>query len=452
MPKLSILEKNAYLDILVKNNGIWVYLAYSDLNAGREYILSDYTDLNALRFLLDDNVFTKEFWFDYFNNLEKVFNWDIVDKDKGSIFTFRKFAEEGDGVSGVRVQIDDNQQYFSKVFDSVREFSSDISLRVIDDKYMYSILDGLCDRMDCDDMVYIDMDIYNFSIFRVSKIYEKGRPIGQKLYTKSKMSWKDDISLIDSLKDDRFRAFLSAEISEKNLVNMWGNFVLDKPLTVKDPQLLDVIRGYSTIQNFSIYRDNKKKIETFGREYTKSTMIVSGSIPRILGKSKTLLTIIDGLEMGGNFDCYFDWDSRLISFGKSFVSATNSTDIILTRQTVLPPMTKVFMPYVKTKQKDKIVFSGDIESVSIEKNDFYILSSQYTYKELPKHKDKLVITGQFKNDSKLQPVGETELNLISMPGVNEIEALLFDCRNRPIIYGPDAYANKIKLQSWINDN
>lgn len=158
MPKLSILEKNAYLNILVKNNGIWVYLAYSDLNATREYVLSDYTDLNALRFLLDDNVFTKEFWFDYFDNLEKVFNWDIVDRDKGSIFTFRPFREEGDGISGVRVQIDDNQEYFSKVFDSVREFSSDVSLRVIDDQFMYSLLDGLCERMNCDDMMYIDME------------------------------------------------------------------------------------------------------------------------------------------------------------------------------------------------------------------------------------------------------------------------------------------------------
>jgi len=452
MPKLSILEKNAYLDILVKNNGVWVYLAYSDLNAGREYILSDYTDLNSLRFLLDDNVFTKEFWFDYFNNLEKIFNWDIVDKDKGSIFTFRQFQQEGDGISGVRVQIDDNQQYFSKVFDSVRDFSSDISLRVVDDKYMYSILDGLGDRMNCDDIMYVDMDTYDFSIFRVSRVYEKGRAMSQKLYTKSKMSWKEDITLIDSIQDERFKAFLSAEISEKNLVNMWGNFVLDKPLTVKDPQLLDVIRGYATIQNFSIYRDNKKKIETFGREYTNSVMIVSGSIPRVLGKSKTLLSIIDGLEMGGNFDCYFDWDTRLLAFGKSFINATNSTDIILTKPTVLPPMTKVFLPYVKTKQRDKIVLAGDIESINIPKNDFYIFSSKYTYKLLPKHKEKLVISGQFRNGAKQQPLGETDLNIISIPGISEVEALLFDCRNRPIIYGPDAYANKLKLEAWIDDN
>ncbi len=452
MPKLSIFEKNAYLNILVKNNGIWVYLAYSDLNAAREYILSDYTDLNALRFLLDDNVFTPEFWFDYFDNLEKVFNWDIVDREKGSLFTFRKFIEEGDGISGVRVQIDDNQRYFSNIFDSVREFSSDISLRVIDDKFMYSVLGGLCDRLDCDDLMYVDMDIYDFSIFRVRKVYEKGKAMTEKLYTKSKISWKDDISLIDSLKDDRFKAFLSADISERNLVNLWGNFVLDKPLTVKDPHLIDVIRGYSTIQNFSIYRDNKKKIESFGKEYTNSVMVVSGSIPRVLGKSKTLFTIIDGLEMGGNFDCYFDWDSRLIAFGKSYINATESTDIILTKKVVLPPMVKAYIPFVKTKQSEKVVLSGSIESLSIPKNDFYILSSLYTYMELPRHRDRLVINGIFKNGAKQQPLGETELNLVSIPESDEIEALLFDCRVRPIIYGPDAYSNRLKLQSWMNDN
>ena len=90
--------------------------------------------------------------------------------------------------------------------------------------------------------------------------------------------------------------------------------------------------------------------------------------------------------------------------------------------------------------------------MNIEKSDFYILSSQYTYKQLPKHREKLVINGEFKNGAKQEPLGETELNLISIPGVDEIEALLFDCRQRPIVYGPDAYANKIKLQAWISDN
>ncbi len=95
--------------------------------------------------------------------------------------------------------------------------------------------------------------------------------------------------------------------------------MIDRPIFVQDRPLLDIVRSYATIQNFSLFRDNRKKIETFGREYTRSAMIITGNIPRVLGKSKTLMTIIDGLEITGNFDCYFDLDLRTIAYGKSYV-------------------------------------------------------------------------------------------------------------------------------------
>jgi len=452
MPKLSILEKNAYINILIKDNAIWAYLAYMDYNANREYILSDYTDLNALKFLLDDNIFSKDFWLDFFNNLEAVFNWNIVDKDSSSIFTFRRFAEEGDGISGVRVQIDDNQDFFQEIFESVRNFSNDVSLRVIDDKYMASLMEGLAKRLDIDDLVLVDMDIFDFSIFRVKTEYERGKPTGKTSFTKSKLSWSDEISLIDSVKDNRFKAFLASDISSRNLTNTWANFVIDKPLVVKDESLIDIIRSYSTIQNFSIYKDNKDKIDTFGKEYTKNALIVTGNIPRILGKSKTLLTVIDGLELTGSFDCYFDTDLKTIAFGKSLINATESTDIILTRGSILPKYTKVVIPNIKNKANNKVLLSGKIQSLDIDPTDFYILSAQYTFLKLPKHKEKLLISANFREGIKTFILGEQSLEYISVPGISEIENILFDFRNRPIIYGPDAYSNKNKLKAWINDN
>ena len=66
MKNLSLLEKNAYLSIIIKDNGIWAHLAYTDFNAGREYILSDFTDLTPLRYRLDDDVFNRKFWQEYF--------------------------------------------------------------------------------------------------------------------------------------------------------------------------------------------------------------------------------------------------------------------------------------------------------------------------------------------------------------------------------------------------
>ena len=173
MSKLPLFEKNAYLSIVIKDNGLWTHLAYTDHNASREYILSDFTDLNPLRYRLDDEVFNINFWNEYFNSLEKLFSWDIVQKDKANIFTFKKFSKEGDGVSGVRIQIDDNQKFFTKIFNSIRTFSNDISLRVIDDKYMYSLLDGISEKLGYEDLLYIDMDIYDFTVYRVRKVFDK---------------------------------------------------------------------------------------------------------------------------------------------------------------------------------------------------------------------------------------------------------------------------------------
>lgn len=451
MAKLSVLKKNAYINILVKDNAIWAQLAYTDFNANREYILSDYTDLNALKFLLDDNVFTKEFWFEYFDTLEKVFDWNIVDRDKDSVFTFRGFAKEGDGVSGVRVQIDDNQEFFSEIFDSVRDFSNEVALRVIDDAYINTFMQGLSTRMEVDDLLIVDMDLFDFSVFRITAEYEKSKPTGKKIFSKSKISWKDEIPLIDSIKDARFGAFLATDISEKNLQNMWGNFVIDRPIFVQDRPLLDVIRSYATIQNFSLFRDNKKKIETFGREYTRSAMIITGNIPRILGKSKTLMSIIDGLEITGNFDCYFDLDLRTIAYGKSYIEMTDSTDILLTRNSLLPKMTKVIIPQSKAGMRNRVVFSGKIQGVDVDESDFYALSSQYTLVEMPPHENRLLIEGTFRNGLKMIPLGETKISYMSTPESTKIESVLFDCRPRPIVYGPDAQANKLKLQAWLND-
>ena len=199
MSKLPLLEKNAYLSLVIKDNGLWAHLAYTDHNARREYILADFTDLHPLRHRLDDDVFTKEFWFNYFDNLERVFNWEIVDRDKNAIFTFRSFKNEGDGVNGIRVQIDDNQEFFDKIFASIRTFSKDISLRVVDDRYMQETLEELIDRGEYEDIMYVDMDLMDFSVFRVKKIYDKKGKVERKVFSRAKISWKDDLSLVDSV-------------------------------------------------------------------------------------------------------------------------------------------------------------------------------------------------------------------------------------------------------------
>lgn len=450
MSKLSLLEKNAYLSIVIKDNGIWAHLSYTDHNANREYIVSDFTDLNPLRYRLDDDVFSKGFWFEYFDNLEKVFNWDLVDRNKLTIFTFRKFKNEGDGLTGIRIQIDDNQKFFDKIFSSLRDFSRDISLRVIDDLYVQNILNGLIEKSEYEDLVYVDMDLLDFSIFRVKKVYDNKKKKEGFVFSRSKLKWNNEFLAIDSVKDNRFKAFLATDLSVKEIFNYWSNFILNRVFSSDDPNLMDILRSYSTIQNHSIYRDNKEKLEGFGISKGESAIIISGYIPRILGKSKSLLTLIDGLELGGKFDCYWDLDLKLLSYGRSYINGINSTDIILTRKEVMSLSTRVLLPYTKAeKTASKVLFAGNIQSISMGKNEFFAMSPEYTYIELPKHEDKLIIEGEFKNGAYTLPDKDKSVGFVSTPGGKEYESLLIDGRPRPVVYGPDSYSNKLKLQAWI---
>ncbi|MFA7628419.1 MAG: hypothetical protein WCY37_03365 [Candidatus Dojkabacteria bacterium] len=448
MPKLPLLEKNAYLSLVIKDNGLWAHLAYTDHNARREYILGDFTDLHPLRHRLDDDVFTREFWYNYFDNLERVFNWDIVDRDKNSIFTFRQFKNEGDGVNGIRVQIDDNQEFFDRIFASIRNFSKDISLRVIDDRYMQETLEELIEKGEYEDIMYVDMDLTDFSIFRVRKQYDKKEKAEKKVFSRAKISWKNSLSLIDSVKDSRFKAFLGTDLNQKEIFNYWSNFVFNRVLSSEDPNILDILRSYSTIQNHSLFRDNKEKLEGFGVSGKESCLIISGYIPQVLGKSKTLLTLIDGLELEGSFDCTWDLDMRLLSYGKSYVHATRSVDVILTSKVMHPSFTKIVIPRHKVTTPNKVIFNGKIVSLEQNESEILAISCKFNYIELP-DLEKFVMSGVLKDGFKVPPERGVGIDLVSSKEGKSYESLLIDVRPRPIVYGPDSYSNKSKLQNWM---
>ena len=450
MSKLPILQKNAYLSLVVKDNSIWAHLAYTDHNAQREYILSDFTDLNPLKQRIDDEFFTKKFWYEYFDNLEKVFNWDIVDRDTYRLQMYKAFKDEGVGLTGIRVLVDENQKYFNTIFASLREFSKDVAVRVVDDSYIYNLLEGLLDRMEYEDILYMDMDLSDFKIYRARKVMENKKE--KNIITKSKISWGNEYGVIDSVRDARFKAFLASDFASKDILNYWSNFVLNKIFFTEDPNILDILRSYTTIQNYSLYQDNIDKLSGFGTDSKNNAMIISGHIPAVLGKQKTLMSVVEGLEIMGEIDCLWDLEKKILSYGKSYIFGTNSTDIILTRKEVFAPATKVLIPEVKSvKNQNKVIMSGYTESLSMEKNEFYALSPEFTFVQLPKHQDKLVVEVEFKKEIVIPNGVKNKVGFVSIPGKGRYDSILVDGRPRPIVYGPDVYTNRSKLSMWLND-
>jgi len=441
-----MLEKNSYLSLVISDNNIWAHLAYTDHNANREYILSDFTDLNPLKQRLDDDFFTKNFWYEYFDNLEKVFNWNIVDRNGYGIFSFRKFVDEGDGISGIRVLMDENQKYFNKIFSSLREFSNDIALRVIDETYTRGMLEGLSQKLGYDDLLFLNLDLQDFKIYRAFKDQETGKIE----ISKSKIVWNNEYGVIDSIKDARFKAFLASDVTTKDMLNYWSNFVLNRVVFTEDPNILDMLRAYTTAQLHSIYQDNKEKLQAFGTQ-GNTGIILTGSVPLLLGKEKLLLSLIDGFEISGIFDAYFDTEKRVLSYGKSYTAGPASTDMVLTRKELLACATKVLVPEIKSaRNRNRVVFNGYTDSLEGEKQDIFALSPEFTYLNLPLHRENLIIEGEFKNGAYIRNTqSKDDISFISIPGKLRYDSMVIDARPKPIVYGPDIYSNKLKLQQWF---
>lgn len=452
MDTLPILKQNAYLTVLVKDNRIFANLAYTDFLAQKTYVLSDMTDLSPLKFRMDDIVFNKGFWSEYFDSLEKEFDWNIVDRKWGDIFKIANFESEGEGVSGIKVLVDDNQPFFNNIYLSLKEFSRDIVLRIVDDKYMRNLIESLRSRLGYEDIMWIDVDLSHFTIYRSryigssGSIFKKEKKLEDLEFTVSQISWSSEMGLIDSIKNSKLQAFLSVEANSDDVLNRWANFVATPPSYISDPVVSDVLRSFATIQNLSIKENNKEKLNDFGRD--GSAVVLTGKLTELLDKKDIYLALIDGLELEGMFDMYIDSNNRLLAYGRNLVQASLSDEIIVIKGDIVPHVSKVVIPSVSTRAKAKVVFSGKILSQGFEQMDIYSFNPNLEVFTIPNTIEKVIVEGELRNGALFSHYTNKDISFVS--GLNGVvyDSLVVDCRIKPAIYGPKPSDNKIKLQNW----
>ncbi len=458
MNELPILQKNAYLTVAIKDNHIFANLAYADFVAGRTYILSDITDLAPLKFRMDDIVFNSKFWGEYFEALEHEFEWEIVNRGWEGSFRFLEFEKEGIGVNGIKVLVDDTQPFFTNIFNSLKEFSKDIVVRVVDDNFTKSLMEGLVERLGYDDLLWIDLDLSHFSVFRyrsdtITKgVFNKSQDI-VKNFTSSKINWNNEIGLVDSIRNSKLQAFIAAETSSEELLNKWANFVAYSVDNISDVLIEDVLRSFTTIQLLSIKSDNKDKIEAFGTKADKSAILVTGKIPRLLPKKLLALSIIDGLELDGSFDMFVDINNTVISYGRNMIDASNSREILVLKNDVLPVASKVLIPELRSgNAKNKVIYSARVISQDFEQKEIYAINPNFEIFPIPYVSNKVLVEGVFKNSALLNQGRESTFDFISSTASVLYDSLIVDARFRPVVYGPRNIDNKVKLQMWLNGN
>ncbi len=448
---LPTFKENAYLTLLIKDNFIYANLAYSNLIAQRTFLLSDSTDLSPLKFRLDDITFTKEFWFEYFDSLEKFFDWDIVDRTYEGIFKIKGFEHEEVGVSGIKVLIDDNQPFFKNIFISLKDFSRDISIKILDDKYINQLMYGFVQRMGYSQIYWIDLDISHFSIYTAktesisSGVFNKER-IPKTTINSSKIDWGNEIGLIDFIKTSKLKSFLTGEFTSEELTDRWGNLIAHSCEYISDPLLHDVLRAFTTLQLLSIKQSNSDKFN--GILSSESAIIVTGNISNLLTKRELLFSLIDGLELEGVCDLFIDKENKLFSFGKSIIDKEKSQDIVILRGDVLPKAIKILIPEVPIKSKNKVIFSGKVSAQGVAPRDIYAFGSSLQILKVPDLGEKIIVEGQLKNGTLFSHYTFTNIEFMSTKRNFEYEELVVDARCRPIVYGPNPQDNRNKFKIW----
>ncbi|MCD4811595.1 hypothetical protein K8R14_03260 [bacterium] len=456
MSKLSLLKKNAYLTIVVKDDAIWSHLAYVDYNNDVQYILSDYTDISHFHKRLDDHLFMGTFWSEYFRLLEKLFGWELIQNTEGGLSRMVDFKDENHGVNGIKILVDDNQQFLTNIFHSISHYSHDIAVRVIDTPNMRKLIGKLSEKLGYEDMIYIDLDINSFQIYRVQR--EGKQTDDTKLpnkykYSEAQQYWSNRIGIIDAIKDRRLHAFMASDINNAQLENSWANLIMHPVDVLLDQNLKDILRSFTTVQLFSLLSDNRRKLEGIGSGETKTLIAIGGKIPRLLGKKATLLSIIDGLELYGTFDVIWDNECKIQAYGMSTAMGSQSSDIIIGRNDVISAITKVLIPELKSKKAiDKVIFSATYKSQDFEPETVIVLGDTFEMIKIKNKVNKVVFEGKLEDNVYLPALEDRAVNFISSPLGVRYENILIDSRLRPIVYGMDSYSNKLKINKWINDN
>jgi hypothetical protein len=453
MNKLPILEKNAYLTIVVKDNAIWSHLAYVDYSSEVQYILSDYTDISHLKRRLDDYLFMETFWNDYFSLLQRNFGWEMLENLDKNLNRIIQFKDENYGLSGIKVLVDDNQDFLTNIFHSISQYSHDISVRVMDIPHMRKLIGRFAESMEYKTLLYMDLDINSFQIYRVDRNSQE-KTSGNKLpteyrYSEMSQQWSNEIALIDSIKDRKLEAFLACDVDNSNLQNNWANLILHPVDVLLDYNLIDILRSYTTVQLLSILTNNKGKLTGIGDG--SSAIVIGGKIPRLLGKKTTLLSIIDGLELHGNFDVIWDDKSEILAYGISASEGVQSSDIVIGKNEIISGITKVFIPELKSKKaRNKVIFSATARSQDYDTDTHITLGDTFEMLDIKNKINKVVFEGKFENNVYLPSLDAGKTTFVSSPLGIKYDNVLVDSRLRPIIYGTDRYKNKLKIKKWLN--
>jgi len=441
---LPNLEKNAYLVLYIKDFYISASLIYSDFSISRYYILD-----SNLEHIRTDQLTNFLFWKEYFMNLEKYFSWEFIHKGTGNLM---HFGGEGVGLRGIEVVIDN--RYFKNITNdivsAIRGYILDINIRFIDNNHIGEILDGVSNRLGYSDIMYLDLNLKDFNVYRYIKNTSGGILTSKR--TKADINFghihnHSFTGLVDKIYDNSFKAFVSKNINNE-VINTWANYVNNYGLFPTNNTIQDLLRSYILAQILTIRNDNPDKFDNFGVDKSKSLLIISGSLIYNIDYKSLLLSIIDGFELMGDIDIVFDKNDRLVPFSNNYINGNIQSNYIVGVSDMIDKTIKLLIPTKSVKNKDRKVISDiTINTVTKENTKYFAFNNEITFINMPN--EKYIMDMKLLNNYEL--FDKDIYSYVTTPDDLQYTQFIFDGRSRPVVYGPTDKENLVKISSWINE-
>jgi hypothetical protein len=443
MNKLPLLAKNAYLKLFYTTSGIYAKLMYSHYDLGRSYSIDDFTMISP------EDFENGAFWNNYFSELEKEFDWNLF-KEHGGVAELSKFIDEGEGLSGVKLFYSDSRL---PGLDQLRNYLPEVDIELFENDKFESIMKSFSRKFGYTDVLWVDANLNEVNIYRLRRnINGEDEKLDFHNISSKKLT-NDD--LINIIKDPKINAFMTESLNLPVFYNAWVNHILTKQVWSENLQVQDLLRAFLTIQLLSLVSDNREFIKDFGTRELRNesnlmncAMIVTGELLEVLNEKDLLITLLDGLQLEGIIDIYFDKTKSLQMFAESYFFGINSTDIILSRKDVIPNAMRVILPeVVQNKNNRQVVMSGTMSDPISGGVSVYALSPEISeiHTDL---KQKMYYNLKFVRGSYMKTLGES-VEFIIDPEKISINKMYIDCRPKPVIYGPDPKSNKNKLSQWL---
>ncbi len=452
------------LKLYIDYGGIYASLAYSDVAQGQSYILHDHSVIDANEFVHLLKSKGVSVLINYISALGEKFAWDLIDSNSQDIIKFNEFSAERIGVSSYEIAFDSRLEDLAS---TLSEYIPEQFLKSVTTTLSQDIYRKIAIKMGYKKAVFVDINRHKFTVAAFdtdSTSKEMGLAGHFELLI-------DNEELVEGSGDGDINKFLWR--SAKFDLNSWANTIYSSTLPVQGKLFQEYFFGFALknlldfsrrsdcfTDNFiSKYADSsldvyKKNINL--RNFAADTLVVlSGEITRVLAVRLLSILLIDGLDLKNQFDLLVDDKKNILMWGENYFFGSNAKDILVSSRQIISPLKRVVVPSVQPGRGDagkrKVVGRYKITD-SAEHNE----SSQYDYFYSPEinvvnipdsYKRRRFFHISYTDRAWSDSLGSKFCFLFD-PLKPLFDEVLFDCRYKPVVYGPNSTANRKRFKLW----